>query len=148
MMNHLLFVCTGNYYRSRTAEEYFNYLASQHKLDWKADSRGLREDMSKSSNVGPMSPYAIEYLEHLKVPIVKREVMPKSLLAEEADNYHLIICMDEKEHVPMIDERFPQLKEVVTYWQVRDVQFESPVTALELLRKKVESLVRELEITK
>ena len=48
-MKHLLFVCTGNYYRSRTAEELFNFLATHRTLSWRADSRGLREDMSKKS---------------------------------------------------------------------------------------------------
>ncbi len=143
-MNHLLFVCTGNYYRSRTAEEYFNYLAVQYELLWQADSRGLREDMSQSPNAGPMSKYAIAYLEQLQVPILKREVMPKSLIVEEAADYQMIICMDEQEHRPMVRERLPHLEESITYWQVRDVQFESPGTALELLREEVENLIQQL----
>jgi len=144
-MNHLLFVCTGNYYRSRTAEEYFNHLAIQYELPWRADSRGLREDMSESPNVGPMSKYAIEYLEGLAVPIRKREVMPKSLHETETADYHMIICMDEQEHRPMVQDRFPHLDESIIYWQVRDVQFETPITALELLRQEVEHLIQQLK---
>jgi protein-tyrosine phosphatase len=37
----ILFLCTGNFYRSRFAEELFNHLARQKRLDWVADSRGL-----------------------------------------------------------------------------------------------------------
>jgi hypothetical protein len=38
----VLFVCTGNHYRSRFAEALFNQKARQAQLDWRALSRGLR----------------------------------------------------------------------------------------------------------
>ena len=41
MSKTVLFLCTGNYYRSRFAEILFNHLAGQSKLAWRADSRGL-----------------------------------------------------------------------------------------------------------
>ena len=37
----VLFVCTGNYYRSRFAEAVFNHLAAARGLPWRAVSRGL-----------------------------------------------------------------------------------------------------------
>ena len=37
----VLFLCTGNYYRSRFAEMLFNHLAVESQLNWKADSRGI-----------------------------------------------------------------------------------------------------------
>jgi protein-tyrosine-phosphatase len=37
----VLFLCTGNYYRSRFAEELFNYEAERASLPWIAQSRGL-----------------------------------------------------------------------------------------------------------
>ncbi|HVJ67318.1 MAG TPA: hypothetical protein VM510_05000, partial [Caulifigura sp.] len=40
-LKRVLFLCTGNYYRSRFSEELFNSLAKQHNLDWSADSAGL-----------------------------------------------------------------------------------------------------------
>ena len=40
-MNLLLFICTGNYYRSRFAEAVFNHHAKQRGLPWRAFSRGL-----------------------------------------------------------------------------------------------------------
>ena len=143
-MKHLLFVCTGNYYRSRTAEELFNFLATPRTLSWRADSRGLREDMSKSPNVGPMSRFAIAFLDDLKVPIEHENRMPLSLLEEDFQAFDHIICMDEREHRPMMRDRFPQYEDQVAYWQVRDVQFESPETALRLLKKMVEELVWEM----
>jgi hypothetical protein len=43
-MNRILFLCTGNYYRSRFAEILFNWHARQRGLRWTADSRGLALD--------------------------------------------------------------------------------------------------------
>ncbi len=54
-MKKILFLCTGNYYRSRFAEKLFNNLATQKNLDWEADSRGLAIERGVN-NVGAMSP--------------------------------------------------------------------------------------------
>jgi protein-tyrosine phosphatase len=57
----ILFICTGNYYRSRVAEVLFNYNAAKARLNWKADSRGI--DLNRGIyNVGPMSPQALGWL--------------------------------------------------------------------------------------
>ncbi len=37
----VLFLCTGNYYRSRFAEALFNSVAGKMGLPWRASSRGL-----------------------------------------------------------------------------------------------------------
>jgi protein-tyrosine-phosphatase len=37
----ILFLCTGNYYRSRFAEVLFNSVAGKMGLSWHASSRGL-----------------------------------------------------------------------------------------------------------
>ena len=36
----VLFLCTGNYYRSRFAESLFNSVAGKMGLPWRASSRG------------------------------------------------------------------------------------------------------------
>ena len=52
----VLFLCTGNYYRSRFAEVLFNHLARERGLRWRAESRGL--DLAIGvNNVGPISPH-------------------------------------------------------------------------------------------
>ena len=40
----LLFICTGNYYRSRFAEMLFNTLAREGHLQWIAESRGIASE--------------------------------------------------------------------------------------------------------
>ena len=40
-MSTVLFLCSANYYRSRFAEHFFNWLAEINGMPWRADSRGL-----------------------------------------------------------------------------------------------------------
>lgn len=60
MDNKLLFICTGNYYRSRYAELFFNDLALKSGLDWTAASRGLAAN--EGHNVGPIAPHVVARL--------------------------------------------------------------------------------------
>ena len=69
-MYKLLFLCTGNYYRSRFAELLFNAMAATHALPWQAFSRGLALDKGVN-NIGPMSPLAIDALRALGITSVE-----------------------------------------------------------------------------
>jgi protein-tyrosine phosphatase len=62
MMRTVLFLCTGNYYRSRFAEELFNHHALRAGLSWVARSRALAIECGVN-NVGSLSPFAMEALE-------------------------------------------------------------------------------------
>ena len=63
-MHTVLFLCTGNYYRSRYAEIVFNWLARRQGLTWQADSRGLAID---ARNPGPMSIFTREAIGRLQI---------------------------------------------------------------------------------
>src|SRR5271169_3864635 len=58
----VLFLCTGNYYRSRFAEILFNSVAGKMGLPWRASSRGLAPGRG-GNNVGPMAVSAVKALE-------------------------------------------------------------------------------------
>src|ERR1051325_9746470 len=62
----ILFLCTGNYYRSRFAEVLFNSVAGKMGLPWKAVSKGLALERGVN-NVGPMYVAAVQALETLGV---------------------------------------------------------------------------------
>src|SRR5260370_26230012 len=59
---NVLFLCTGNYYRSRFAEILFNSVAGKMGLPWRASSRGLPLERGVH-NVGPMAVAAVKALE-------------------------------------------------------------------------------------
>ena len=63
-MKNILFICTGNFYRSVFAEIYMNHLCGLLKLNAKSFSRGF--DISAADSVadiyGEVSPYTIERL--------------------------------------------------------------------------------------
>ena len=46
-MKRVLFLCTGNYYRSRFAELLFNSIAQGRELGWQADSCGFLSGAAK-----------------------------------------------------------------------------------------------------
>ena len=58
MTKQILFLCTGNYYRSRFAEAVFNKLAREQNIDAMAISRGLKINMEGLT--GTCSPHAIQ----------------------------------------------------------------------------------------
>ena len=62
----ILFLCTGNYYRSRFAEILFNDAARKFGMSWTATSKGLALERGVN-NVGPIAPSAIEALEGLGI---------------------------------------------------------------------------------
>jgi hypothetical protein len=62
----VLFLCTGNYYRSRFAEELFNDHAGRSGIDWIAHSRGLALERG-ANNLGCISPFALRALKELEI---------------------------------------------------------------------------------
>ena len=101
-MKRVLFLCSGNYYRSRFAEIYFNWHAQLRGIGWRAESRGLRPD---ARNAGPLSRHTaaalaeqgISWAEYLRAP----------LRATDADfaAADRVIAVKEAEHRPMMEAR-------------------------------------------
>jgi protein-tyrosine phosphatase len=119
MTRTVLFLCTGNYYRSRFAEVLFNARATATGLSWRAFSRGLALEKGVN-NVGPISLDAMAALKKLGIMIPEGQRYP--LQAEEHD-FHtadLIIALKQAEHQPYIRDRYPAWAERVHYWHVHD----------------------------
>ncbi|HAM73775.1 MAG TPA: hypothetical protein DCM86_19245 [Verrucomicrobiales bacterium] len=119
-----LFICTGNYYRSRLAEILFNHYASQHDLTWDADSRGLVEKVRYEG----LSPSAIRYLESRKFEGVEQYGRnPEAATLKDLEKADLVIALNRKEHEPMLKMRFGQVPTVMEkkgklrFWNVYDV---------------------------
>jgi protein-tyrosine phosphatase len=135
----VLFLCTGNYYRSRYAEIYFNSVASKMGLPWKATSRGLALERG-INNVGPISALAIKAIEAMRLndaAAISR--FPIQVTAEEMDQAAFIVALKRAEHLPLLQERFPAWVEKVEFWHVDDAP-----EVLHLIEHEVMSLTARL----
>ncbi len=139
----ILFLCTGNYYRSRFAEHLFNHLADARNIPWRASSRGLSNDTGPWK-VGPISKFAIEGLQTRKVPAAESHREP--VYCEEPDLHRadLVIALKEAEHRPLMLKRFAKWVERIEYWHVHDIDVAHPVEALAELEQLVRGLVDRL----
>lgn len=116
----VLFLCTGNYYRSRFAEIVFNSVAAKMRLPWRATSRGLALERG-TGNVGPMAASAIKALDALSIRATDDVArFPTAAAAADFDAAQWIVCLKDAEHRPLLQERFPDWIERVEFWQVDD----------------------------
>ena len=142
-IHRILFLCSGNYYRSRFAEVLFNELVAREQLNWQAFSRGLVADRP-NGNEGPISPHTLRGLEARGIPAPQPARFPRQLQEWELEAAVLVIAVKEAEHRPMLAERFPGWQERVEYWHVQDLDGASPGEALSQIESLVQTLVAQL----
>jgi protein-tyrosine phosphatase len=140
-MQTVLFLCTGNYYRSRFSEIYFNWHAPSRGLPWRAVSRGLALD---PANVGPISRNTLKRLELLQIPWPVEPRFPLDVAAEDLAGAALVIALKESEHRPLLERRFPHWVARTEYWQIDDVDCALPDQALPLLERRLDALLERL----
>ena len=136
----VLFLCTGNYYRSRFAEGLFNRLAGQLRLGWRADSCGLALGHAETANVGPIAIYTLEAFQLRSIPIAEPIRYPKATTLADLTSADLIIALKEAEHRVLMRRHFPDWEHRITYWHVHDLDQAPPHFAL----AEIETLVRDL----
>lgn len=118
-MKQILFLCTGNYYRSRFAECLFNSVAAERSLSWRASSRALAVERG-FRNVGPMAATAVKLLQGMGIVDEACTRMPMQASAEDFAAADLIVALMQTEHEPLVAERFPTWGPRVEYWQIPD----------------------------
>lgn len=139
-MNAVLFICTGNFYRSRFAEALFRHHAAERGLTWETFSRGFYPHWAE----GEISPHTLEALGRLGLPETLLAPRKALIAAEDLERATLRIAMDEEEHRPMFAERFPDWTDRVRYLRAGDTHIEAPETALPKIEAAIRSLVDEL----
>ncbi len=116
----VLFLCTGNYYRSRFAEILFNSVAGKMGLPWQASSRGLALERGVK-NVGPIAAEAITELAARGIRsdyAVAR--FPAQVTMDELERADRVVALKQAEHLPLLQDRFPAWAEKVEFWHVDD----------------------------
>jgi protein-tyrosine phosphatase len=133
----VLFICTGNYYRSRFAEAVFNHHAEQRRIPWTAFSRGLAVHLVE----GYLSTFTTEALQTRAIEL--RHTGPGRIRLSEGDllqaNHR--IAMDHSEHFQMMLKQFPTWADRIDYWHVSDIPFRSSTEALPEIELKVMQLL-------
>lgn len=139
-MQTILFLCTGNYYRSRFSEYLFTHWASKQSLNWHADSRGLRV-RPDSNNVGPISKYTRARLLNHGIVLPTDLRYPQSVCEADFVAAHKVIAIDESEHRPLMQRQFPAWEDSIEYWMIHDVDLVEPDAALEQLEQHLQHLL-------
>ncbi|HYG24004.1 MAG TPA: low molecular weight phosphatase family protein [Verrucomicrobiae bacterium] len=137
----VLFLCTGNYYRSRFAEELFNHLAVRRRIPLRAHSLGFTPH--PDTNPGFLSTFAIAALAERNIAPASTR-MPQAVKAADFITCRRCIAMSETEHRPIMECLFPSLIHTVQFWSVEDLAWEQPHSALGKIESSVAALMSEL----
>lgn len=135
-----LFLCSGNYFRSRFAEIVFNHHAPGAGLNWRAESRGIAIDPA-SGNIGPISRFTLRGLAARGIPSPDPAREPLHLGEVDLRNASRVIALKEAEHRPMMGRRFPGWVERVEYWHVDDIDCAEPEDAMLEIERQVLALI-------
>jgi translation initiation factor 1 len=132
----VLFLCTGNYYRSRFAEILFNSVAARMGLPWRASSKGLALERG-GNNIGPMAISAIKTLEVMGIQTGEAATrLPAPAAVGDFQAADRIVALKQSEHLPLVQERFSAWAERIEYWHVDDAP-----EALAVIEREVMGLV-------
>lgn len=143
-MMKVLFLCTGNFYRSRLAEELLHGYSIQQGLDLVSDSAGLGP-IPNPINVGPIRFEVIDYLRSRGVKPHGTKRFPRKCKVADIEVSDVVIGMNEIEHRCMVEEQFPDIDlEHVQYWHVPDMEEDPDNIGPDLMDRNVRKLLRQL----
>ncbi len=135
----VVFICTGNFYRSRFSEYLFNGLAEERGLKWRATSRGLKT-WTVGTQEGPMSDLAAYRLTAMGVPF-DRTRFPRQLSRRDLEQAEIVIAMKKKEHHAMMQDQFPDWADRIAYWHIDDIDCATADESLPICESCVKLLV-------
>ncbi len=140
----ILFLCSGNYYRSRFSEALFNYHAERRGLSARALSRGLATHLV-AEFPDFISPHTVEALAARKIPESHTGSRPVQVSNTELATSTRIIALKEAEHRAMLTELHPGWEDRIEYWHVHDIDFAHPSSALPEIEALIATLLDEVE---
>lgn len=141
-MRQILFLCTGNYYRSRFAEALFNHEATRRSLGWRAFSRGLAIHLAPPDG---LSPHTTRRLRQRGIAFAHTGSGPVQAAERDFDRADRIVALRETEHRPLMARLHPAWEDRVEYWEISDLDGATPDVALAAIEAHVGRLLAELE---
>jgi len=135
----VLFLCTGNYYRSRFAEA----SSTPSPARWACRGRPRRgawpwNEVSPTAGRWPRPPSRALLALGVR-PGEAFARLPAQVTGEELEGADRIVALKQAEHLPLLQERFPTWAEKVELWQVED-----DPEALALIEREIMGLVARL----
>lgn len=130
----ILFVCTGNAFRSPVAEA----LLKKYKPEIEVDSAGTNPSI-------PISSSARNYLVNKDAQMFLKKT-PESLNKKKLNEYNLIIAM-KPEHMLSILRKCPECKDKIVVWNIIDPYFLSSQDSDRVFKEincKVKELIEKL----
>lgn len=140
----ILFLCSGNYYRSRFSEALFNFHAERRGLRARAFSRGLATHLVKDFP-DFLSPHTVKGLAARGIPEHHTAERPVQCSNTDLAVASRIIALKELEHRPLLTALHPGWENRVEYWHVHDIDFAEPAAALPEIELKVGLLLEAVE---
>ncbi len=134
-MRQVLFICSGNFYRSRFAEAVFNHHATQRQLPVRAFSRGLATHLVQGE--GEISLYTRFALAARGIAIHHTASHPVQLTRADLERAYRTIAVKEAEHRPLMQRLFPDWEDRIEYWAVHDLDAAAPDVSIPLLEQRV-----------
>lgn len=142
-MIKLYFICMGNYYRSRLAEELALHYAAQRGLEIAVDSGGLT-DVARSLNPGPIAKATLRYLAEKHIVPKYAHRYPKQVDVEGVFTADYVILTDEDEQLPLFKQAFPHFTGHTIGWRARDNHDDPWLQTPFLIDKHVLALIEQL----
>lgn len=142
-MKKMLFICSGNSFRSRFSEALFNHTVKEKGLDWEAFSRGLKVKAPKEE----IAAEAEALLKEKGISLDHTGTHRMPLTEEDLKNADKVVALKKDEHHPLMVEKFPAWAEKITYWDVHDLDPNEPdqEDPLVLVEKNVLAVVDQLD---
>ncbi|HEX9785927.1 MAG TPA: low molecular weight phosphatase family protein [Opitutaceae bacterium] len=137
-----MFICSGNYYRSRFAEAVFNHHATGRGFSWRAFSRGLATHLVFGA--GDLSHYTRFALIARGIDIDHTGDRPRPVALQDLEMADLAIALKEAEHRAMMRQQFPAWEDRIVYWHVHDLDAAGPEEALPEIEERVLRLLDDL----
>ena len=132
---NILFVCTGNYYRSKFCENLWTYLLEKFDKKGKVSSSGLKPELALlwKEAFGNISPFTVRALSRIGVPVYNDSSL-NLLTQEEVDGNDKVVFINRDEHMELLSQSELTIPvDKIIAWENGDVDQEFPIESIFLM---------------